>query len=50
MGHVLRHVCAAFASKCPWCGDDIDEGDAIVCAEGDWIHSECGVEAGYEVD
>lgn len=49
MAERLRHVLAAFRNKCPWCGDDIDEGDAIACAEGDWIHRECAEDAGYEV-
>lgn len=35
-------VYASFRSKCPACGDWIEEDDEIVKTEdGEWVHVEC---------
>jgi hypothetical protein len=49
MPGVLHQVLAGFDGRCPWCDDPIVEGDAIVCADGDWIHRECAEDEGLAV-
>jgi len=45
----LTHVTAGYRTRCPWCADYIEEGDAIVCVEGEWVHREDAEDEGLEV-
>lgn len=45
----LEHVIASFESRCEWCGDNIEEGDAIVCVENVWVHADCAEDEGIVV-
>ena len=45
-----QHLLAGFNARCPWCGDPIEEGDAIVCVdESEWIHRDCAEQEGIEI-
>lgn len=36
---------ATFRSRCGVCDEPIEEGDAIVCVDDEWIHEHCEEEA-----
>ena len=43
-------VKARYGSKCPGCGERIEEGDDIGLVDGDWCCSECVDECGEDDD
>lgn len=40
LGGLARAV-AQFAGECPACTETIEQGDAIVCVDGVWVHEGC---------
>lgn len=39
---------ALWRSKCPACGEWIEEGDEITRQEGEWVHDDCADDDDYD--
>lgn len=46
----LQPVKASFESRCGLCDGSIAEGDDIVKVDDEWVHADCAVEAGEDVE